>query len=241
MEVVAHLFRHAEEDAKDRETASSRTQGRLTRKGVEQVIDTALMLRKKVPDAPGVEVHFQSSAKLRARGTAMAPYYQMRARYRNANLRSPEINDELDLPRGNRKKAEKLIRELGREKYLKLWAAGKGQKDIESIKSFNARIARSTLGWAIRESRRRSEGQKHLVFVTHDGGTEVASGFGAVFTKLTGLDPQEVVDRKAKYGGPMRNGEYMGIKVRDGKPVSVEFRGRTFTPTRGRTWQEAPR
>ena len=37
----------------------------------------------------------------------------------------------------------------------------------------------------------------------------------------------------------MRNGEYIGVKMRDGKAVWAEFRGRLFVPgKKGKPWKE---
>ncbi len=37
----------------------------------------------------------------------------------------------------------------------------------------------------------------------------------------------------------MRNAEYIGVKLKDGKAVWTEFRGRVFTPgKKGKPWKE---
>ena len=96
MEVTAHLFRHVAEDQEHRKTANPKIQGRITPEGVAQVIDTNFFLRERIPDEPNVDVEFRSSRKLRARATALGPYGSMLARYKQARLHSPKIDDELD-------------------------------------------------------------------------------------------------------------------------------------------------
>lgn len=128
---------------------------------------------------------------------------------------------------------------MGREAYMTAWAAGELPPGIESQAAFNARIAGRTLGRGRSLSLAKGDKKKHVVIVTHDGGTAVPSGFGAVFTHLTKLNPQEIEDAENGYKGPMRNGEYIGVKLKDGKTMWAEFRGRVFAPAKkGQAWKE---
>ena len=153
----------------------------------------------------------------------------------------------LTLPKGDVLLIKGLFEKLGREKYLEAYVANKLPPGIEKAKRFDARIFNKTVGRAIAQSRRQSQVKKHMVFVTHDGGTPAPSGFGAVFTRVTKIDPQlipdqQTLDKNGKpYTGPMRNAEYIGVHFRDGRPVWVEFRGHRFVPGRkpAYRWQEA--
>lgn len=243
MEVTLHLFRHAEEDAahrKDPRTDPVR-QGRLTDKGVGQTIDVGTFLRDRIPDEKGVHVHFETSFKARATGTARAPYLRLKNTYKQAAFHEPVEDPELDLPKGDRTLTSRLFEGMGREAYMRAWAAGELPPGIESQADFNKRIASRTLARGRSLSLTKGKQEKHVVIVTHDGGTAVPSGFGAVFTKLTRLDPQAIEDADNKYKGPMRLGEYIGVKLKDGKTMWAEFRGRIFVPgKRDKAWKEMP-
>ncbi len=241
MEVTLHLFRHAEEDQEHRKVADIHRQGRLTTRGAGQLIDVGTHLRQRIPDEEGVDVHFLTSHKTRAVVTAMAPRIRLKNAYKKATFHEPVEDPELDLPKGDRALAKRLLEQMGREAYMRAWAAGTLPPGIEGQESFNRRIMARTFVRASKLSKKPGNKQKHLVIVTHDGGTSVPSGFGAVFTKLTGLDPQKIEETKTGYKGPMRNAEYVGVKIRDGKALWAEFRGRVFLPfKKGKVWREIP-
>ncbi len=189
MEVTLHLFRHVEEDQAHRKIADVVRQGMITEKGVGQAIDVAMLLKKRIPDSKLTEVHFYTSLKRRTISTALAPYSQMRATYRNTVLHQPIEDPELDLPKGDRELIKRLFEQFGREGYLQKWTQGnlplEARGKIESPADFNRRISKKTLARGSTLSKQPGKKEKHLVIVTHDGGTKVASGFGAVFSKLT--------------------------------------------------------
>ncbi|MDP3742110.1 MAG: hypothetical protein Q8R15_02230 [Candidatus Micrarchaeota archaeon] len=241
MEVTLHMFRHAEENSahrKDPRTDPVR-QGQLTTKGLGETIDVGTLLKERIPDAKGVNFHFITSLKARATGTARAPYLRLKNTYRKATFHNPVEDKELDLPKGDPALTSGLFESMGRAAYMEAWAAGKLPPGIESQTTFNARIAARTLGRGKSLSLAKGNQEKHVIIVTHDGGTTVPSGFGAVFTKLTRLDPQAIEDATNNYKGPMRTGEYVGVKLKNGKAMWAEFRGRVFAPgKKGKVWRE---
>ncbi len=239
MEVTLHMFRHAEEDQEHRKVADLHRQGMLTTKGAMQLIDVGTHLKERIPDETNTEVHFFTSQKTRAIVTAMAPRLRLKSSYKNTTFHEPVEDPELDIPKGDRALAQRLLQQMGREAYLQAWAAGTLPPGIEGQTSFNKRIMARTFVRARKLSKAMGSKQKHLVIVTHDGGTSVPSGFGAVFTKLTGLDPQKIEDAATSYKGPMRTTEYIGVKIRNGKALWAEFRGRVFVPgKKGKAWKE---
>lgn len=250
METVLHLFRHGQEDAEHRKTAPGRTGGRLTRQGVGEVINSTFLLRERIPDKKGVEAHFVTSPALRAYGVVLGGYHTMRAKYKAAKLHAPKVDDELGLPNGDKDASAKMFEKLGRDAYMQQWAAGKLSSDmVEPLDNYNHRIIENTLVKAVEMSKAKGKGEKHLVVVTHDGGSKVVCGFGAVFEHMTKRNPQEVSDEVNRdsttgkpYVGPMRTGEYIGVHARNGVVHLVEFRGKWFAPgKKGEQWKEVER